>query len=86
MKIQMSLNDDLVKRVDKFAKENYLSRSAVVSISLNQYLNANEMTTAIREMALSMRKIADTGEIDEETKKQLEDFERLSRILTTSQQ
>lgn len=86
MKIQMSLNDDLVKRVDKFAKENYLSRSAVVSISLNQYLNANEMTTAIREMALSMRKIADTGEIDEETKKQLEDFERLSLILTTSQQ
>lgn len=83
MKIQMSLNDDLVTRVDKFAKENYLSRSALVSIALTQYLNANELTSAIRDMSLAMRKIADTGLVDEETQKQLEQFELLSKMLTS---
>lgn len=39
MKVQMSLNDELVQRLGKYAKENYLSRSAVMSIAVNQYLN-----------------------------------------------
>jgi hypothetical protein len=41
------------------------------------------MTLAIKDMAVSMRKIADTGKIDHETMEQLEDFERLAQMLTT---
>lgn len=83
MKIQMSLNDDLVQKVDKYSKENYLSRSAVVSIALNQYLLSHEVSTAIKEMSLAMRKIADTGELDSESLQKMEDFERFARLFTT---
>lgn len=83
MKVQMSLNDDLVQKVDKYAKENYLSRSALVSIALNQYLLSHEVSAAIAEMSIAMRKIADTGAVDDESLKTMEDFERLARLLTT---
>ena len=82
MKIQISMNDELAARLDSFAKDSYLSRSAVCSIALTQYLNANELTKAIREMSFAMRKIADTQTVDDDTRQQLADFERLAQLLT----
>lgn len=79
MKVQISINDDLLKRVDKYAKDNYLSRSAVITMSLNQYLLSYDMVTLIQDMDISMRKIADTGKIDDDSLRQLEDFENFAK-------
>lgn len=81
MKVQITLDDELMERVDAFADENYMSRSGLLSFAVTQYLNAAEVTKAIKDMSLCMRKIADTGKVDEETQRQLEDFERLSNML-----
>ena len=83
-KITISLDDDLVKRADNYADENYMSRSGLISIALTQYLNSADVTKAIKDMAFAMRKIADNGVVDEDTQKQLEDFERLSKMLVLS--
>jgi metal-responsive CopG/Arc/MetJ family transcriptional regulator len=83
MKVNITLDDDLMKRIDDYADRNYMSRSGLMSLAATQYLNTNEMTLAIKDMAVSMRKIADTGKIDHETMEQLEDFERLAQMLTT---
>ena len=82
MKVNVTLDDALMKRVDDYADRNYMSRSGLLSLAVTQYLNANEMVLAISDMALSMRKIADTGKIDHETIEQLEDFERLANLLS----
>lgn len=81
MKVQITLDDALMERLDAYADENYMSRSGLVSLAVTQYLNANDVTKAVKEMAVCMRKIADNGIVDHETMKQLEDFERLSKIL-----
>ncbi len=81
MKVGITMDEALMKRVDAYADANYMSRSALLSLAVTQYLNAAEVTHAIQDMALCMRKIADTGKVDEETKRQLEDFERLSKML-----
>jgi metal-responsive CopG/Arc/MetJ family transcriptional regulator len=81
MKVQITLDDALMERVDAYADENYMSRSGLLSLAVTQYLNAAEVTKAIKEMAVCMRKIADNGTVDHETMKQLEDFERLSKML-----
>lgn len=81
MKVNITLNDDLLARIDQYADSNYMSRSGLISLAVTQYLNAADVTTAIKDMALCMRKIADTGTIDHETMEQLEDFERLSKML-----
>lgn len=77
MKVQITLDDELMKRVDAYADENYMSRSGLLSIAVTQYLNTKEMIGAITRMGVAMEKIADKGEIDEQTQKELEDFQRM---------
>ena len=81
IKVNITLDEELMRRVDEYAEENYLNRSSLVSLATTQFLNAADVTKAIKEMAFAMRKIADSGEIDEQNKRDLEDFERLSKML-----
>lgn len=81
MKINISLDDALVKRIENYADNNYMSRSGFISLACTQYLNSADVITAVKTLSLALNKIADTGEIDEETKKQLEDYERLANCL-----
>ena len=81
IKVNVTLDEELMRRVDEYAEENYLNRSSLVSLATTQFLNAADVTKAIRDMAFAMRKIANNGEIDDESRRQLEDFERLSRML-----
>lgn len=76
MKVQISVDDELMARVDNYADENYMSRSGLITLALCQYLNQAEATKAVKEMAVCMRKIADNGKVDHETMEKLEDFER----------
>lgn len=84
MKVQMSLNEDLVARADKYAKANYMTRSALVTTALKQFLLASELSSVLTEMSVCMRKIADTGSIDESTKKDIEELELLAKMLVES--
>lgn len=80
-KVQISVDDELLERVDRIADANYMSRSGLISLACTQYINSQDIIIAVRDMSLAMRKIADTGSVDEETMSQLEDFERLSKML-----
>lgn len=81
VKINITLDEDLIRKVDDYADENYMSRSGVISFATSQLLCQVDLTNAIKDMSFAMRKIADSGEIDEESKRKFEDFERLVRLL-----
>ena len=81
VKVNITLDEDLIGRIDGYADENYMSRSTLISLFCTHALNAVEVTRAIQEMSLALRKIADTGEIDDDSRHQLEDFERLAKLL-----
>lgn len=80
-KINVSIDDKLLERVDTFADENYMSRSGLISLACTQFINTNELMSLIKEMAFNIRKIADTQKIDDETIKQLENFELMAKML-----
>ena len=82
MKINISLDDRLLERVDAYAGTNYMSRSGLISFATNQYLNQAELIMLFKDMSVSMRKIADSGIVDSETERQLQDFERTCKVLT----
>lgn len=82
VKINITLDEELMRRVDDYAEENYLNRSSLISLATTQFLNSAEVAKAIRDLALAIRKIADTGSLDDDTRNQLEDFERLARLLS----
>ena len=82
MKVNITLDDQLMKRVDEYADQNYMSRSGLISLATTNFLNAADVTTAIKDMAFALRKIADNNAVDPETLERLEDCERLLKLLS----
>ncbi len=82
MKVTISLKDELLSRIDCFADDMNMRRSGVISLACTQFLNANEGIRVIREMSDVLQKIADKGELDEESKRQIEDFGRVARLMS----
>lgn len=79
-KINISINDDLLKRLDDFADENYTSRSGLITTALTEYLNNREVLMLVKNVSIAVGKIAETGNVDKDTMKMLEDFDRATKI------
>ncbi len=80
MKVQITLDDELMKQVDDYVDRHFMSRSAVFSFAVSQLVNSDVAINAVVDMAASMKKIADTGVLDDETMKKFEDYERLLKM------
>ena len=83
-KVQITLDENLLQRVDTYADDNYLSRSALCSLALTQYINSNDALKALSDIAIALKKIANTGTISEDDKKKLDDFEIYAQMLLGS--
>lgn len=81
MKVGITLDDELLKRIDEYADANYMTRSGLLSLAATQFLTQRQIESAIKDMGLAMRKVADTGKLDPETQEKLEDFERLVKLI-----
>lgn len=84
MRVNMTLNDELIHRIDNYAKSNYMNRSSVVSFACNQFLMAHELQSLLVDMKRCMQKIADTGCCSEEQLAELERYQSLFDIVTKS--
>lgn len=85
MKVQVSLDEKLVERIDNYADANYMSRSGLISFATSQFLNQADVILMVKDMSLAMRKISEKGTVDHDTLEQLEDFERLCKMITGQQ-
>lgn len=81
-KVQISIDDGLLSRLDEYADRNYTTRSGAVSLACNQLIMADDMRRSIRTMALAMKRIADSNEIDEQSKEELKAFEMLAQMMS----
>lgn len=81
MKVNVTLDDKLLSRLDTYADENYMSRSGLISLACTQYLNSADMVRVVKEMGVAINKIADMGGLDEDTQKQIEDLGRTMKFL-----
>lgn len=66
-KVNISINDDLLSRLDNFADENYTSRSGLITTALTEYFNSREMILLVKNLSLAIGKVAESGEVDDET-------------------
>lgn len=82
MKVQITMDDVLARKLDDFANRNYTSRSGVVSLAVSQYLQADEVRQAIVCLSVAAQKIADTGTVDEDTLRQINDLAITCKVLS----
>ena len=81
-KVQVTFDDELLRKIDDTADDLYISRSALVSLATSQFILAQEVSVMIKDMAFSLRKIADTGSVTPDVMRQLEDFERYAQLFS----
>lgn len=79
-KLQITMDSELLKDVDSYCDKNYMNRSWMISQACLQVINQQKMIDAIRDISVSIKKCADMGQIDDETKRQIEGFETLSKM------
>lgn len=77
-KVNISLDDELLKRIDDFADTNYLTRSGLVTVAVSQYLLQREALAAVKQMSISFKRIADSGKFDEESVSELAEFTKFA--------
>lgn len=82
MKLQISLDDELVSRIDNCADRNYMTRSGFISQACVQFLNQNELVSSINRISYAVLKAAENNEIDEDTKRQMEEFQIMVKAMT----
>ena len=75
MKVNITLDDKLMERIDNYADENYMSRSGFVSLACANYLNSMDVLAMVKDISKAMNRIAETGELDKGTMKILQEYE-----------
>jgi metal-responsive CopG/Arc/MetJ family transcriptional regulator len=80
MRINLTLNNELLERVDTFAKSNYMTRSSVVAFACNQLLLQNELSSLLVSMKRAFETIAENGSCTDEQMKELDKFAELVEL------
>lgn len=80
-KINITINDALLSRLDEYADENYTTRSGLISLATAEFLNARETMALVKNLSLAIGKIAETGNVDKETMEAIKDFERFTKMV-----
>lgn len=83
-KVQITIDEVLLERMDEYAQKNFLTRSGLISLLGTQMLNEHELTNEIKDISQCFHKIADTGKLDNETLQKLEDLEAYCKIVSTA--
>lgn len=82
MKLSISLDNNLVQRIDSFAKGNSISRSGFLAMAATQYLNQMQSLSSMPEIVQIMKTAAANGmTASKEDIQKLTDFEDQCKIL-----
>lgn len=81
VKVQISIEEDLLRQVEDYCDRNYTNRSMLISQSLVQVLNQQKMIDSLANVSIAVRTCAEKGgKMDEETVREIETFETLCKI------
>ena len=84
MKITMNVSDELLKRVDAFAKENYTTRTAIFTFAANQYLLQNDTRKYFEQVLALMKEVALRGTLNDEQQKILQQIQSVCDLMSVS--
>lgn len=84
MKINITMNEDLLNRVDAYAKEQFTSRSGLISLACTQFLYQREMLQLLRQMTKAMTRISEMGSVDDATKNELNEMKHVFELMSNN--
>lgn len=79
-KVQITMDSDLLNEVDQFCDDNYMNRSMMISQACLQMVNQQKLINAIASLSQSIEMCAKAGQLDDDTRREMERFEALSKL------
>jgi len=79
-KLQITMDEELLNAVDQYCDKNFMNRSWLISQSLVQVINQQKMIDSIVNISVAMKNVSEKGEIDENTRKEMETFETMCKM------
>lgn len=80
VKVQITLEEELLQKIDDYCDKNYVSRSSLISQSLVQVVNQQKVIDSLSNISIAIKKSAEAGVLDSETKRELAEFEALCKL------
>lgn len=81
MKVQISMPDELLKKLDDYADQNYTTRSGAITMMVNNYLVSRQLSVQMQQVTDALTKMAAGGQLSEAEQQQLLGFQQLSKSL-----
>lgn len=79
-KINITLRDDLLERMDSYSQNNAMTRSGLIALAVTQYLNAVEAMPSVNKLLASMAAVAEgtlNGQlVPDEANKKLDEIQK----------
>lgn len=80
IKVQITVDEDLLSRIDAYADEHYTTRSGVISLASDQLLSTDELKSCIKRVTVAMESMAKGKELTAEERGDLETFRVLASV------
>lgn len=84
-KINITLREDLLERMDAYSKNNAMTRSGLIALAVTQYLNAVEAMPSVNKLLASMAAVAEgtvKGEIvPEDATRQMQEIQKTYNVV-----
>lgn len=81
VKVQISMESGLLDELNDYCDKNYINKSLAISQAVVAMVNHQRMVDAICDVSVALKVAAEKGSIDDETRKSIETFEALSKLL-----
>jgi metal-responsive CopG/Arc/MetJ family transcriptional regulator len=76
-KVQISIDDDLLVKVDDYCKKNCITRSGFISMMCSQWLQKEELTKTLNILQGAMLKVTEGKDLPPEQQQEIDDYMRL---------
>jgi len=80
MKITMNINDELLERVDRYAKSHYITRTSVFSMGAHQLVLQDEVVLVLGQLKNCIASFLSTGELTQEQQEQLDKLDEFLEL------
>ena len=80
-KLQITMDEELLNEVDEYCDKNYMNRSWLISQALVSVLNQQKLIDAMLNISIALKNVSENGEVDEETKQEMEKLETLCKLV-----
>lgn len=84
MRFQISMQDELYDELSNFAKENYLSKSGLIAVSVNDYLKQKKLIDVMAKFEATLRLLMSKENLSELDLAELNEISVALHMLTKS--